>query len=581
MTRAFLAQVILFVLLLRPDSAFPAQILENYASLDAEQTSVYTKENKEISSVLSCSKHRKILCKNMVNGVNTLVQDMFPYENTTYVIKYDFVNKGDIFIPDNCTLYFKGGSICGGRITGSNTRVKYKSIIFDNVDIEGSWNIPVIHANMFAEMGDDNFLPKIFKLCDKNIENTVVIDEGIYNINTRRDGYSIPILESNTTLDIQGTINIESDNRDGGIGFICAGRNIHIKGRGKIVGDREKNISNTEWSPVFFCNNCDYIFFEGITIEDSYGDGIYCRYNCNDVTIKGVTFIRNRRCAIAFNSGRNHTITQCVFIENGGRAPGCAIEFESDGLDIDIPIVNSAIINNYFNRNEKDIVLGAGSTYTDTIIVKGNKSEYPIFSFFSAPDMNSNYVIKNVRIEDNTVIGCNMFVCGCFKNDVIISDNYISTETKDVSIPCLNVKGCIQCRNNTINCPNRPAFENTYGGYYYSKFDIFDNNITANNSILKLQNSNIVGNTFELNHLTLLMYEDSECKNNTINGALNSEFLINLGLNNSHFSSNVIDFKNTTNYGIRIVRKEGQSSIDNNSYKNISASKAVLDMSIR
>lgn len=579
MTKSFLAQLFLFVLLLRPVVAFPTQTLDNKTSIEADQSFLSHKEKNENTSVFSCLKRRLTLRKNMVNGVNTLVSEMFPYENTTYVIKYDFVNTGDIFIPDNCSLYFKGGSIRGGRITGRNTRIKYKSIIFDNVEIEGSWIVPVIHANMFAEMGADNFLPKMFKLCNKNIENTLVIDEGIYNIHTRRDGYSIPILESNTTLDIQGTINIDSDNRDGGIGFICTGSNIHIKGNGKIVGDREKNTSNTEWSPVFFCNNCDNLFFEGITIQDSYGDGIYCRYNCNNVTIKGITFRRNRRCAIAFNSGKNHTISQCVFIENGGRAPGCAIEFESDGQDMDIPIINNYIVDNYFRQNDRDIVLGAGNTYTETVIVKGNKSEYPVSSFLSVPDMKSDYVIKNVSIENNTVIGCSMFLSGCFKNRTIISGNNINTGSTDYKTPCLNIKGNVLLENNTIFCPNRPAFENTYAGIYKSKFDLVNNEITSHNSILQLYDSKIEGNTFNMNHLILYLYDNSECKENVINGTLTSGTLLYLGLSDSDFKSNKVDLNNTPNHGVKLVRKEGHSNMDNNTFKNALTRDVILDSS--
>lgn len=80
---------------------------------------------------------RVVLPKNMVNGVNTLTQDMLykgdpgsrvPNTNTIFVIQYDFVLGEDITIPANCILGFDGGSITGNgegknTIIGNYTRV--------------------------------------------------------------------------------------------------------------------------------------------------------------------------------------------------------------------------------------------------------------------------------------------------------------------------------------------------------------------------------------------------------------------------------------------------------------------------
>lgn len=52
-----------------------------------------------------------ILKKNLVNGVNTLTQEMMSAANTKYVIKYDYVLGEDITVPANCILEFDGGSI--------------------------------------------------------------------------------------------------------------------------------------------------------------------------------------------------------------------------------------------------------------------------------------------------------------------------------------------------------------------------------------------------------------------------------------------------------------------------------------
>lgn len=71
-----------------------------------------------------------ILKKNLVNGVNTLTQEMMSTTNTKYVIKYDYILGEDVTIPENCILEFDGGSISKGTL-----------ILSDNVTIEGNGTI--------------------------------------------------------------------------------------------------------------------------------------------------------------------------------------------------------------------------------------------------------------------------------------------------------------------------------------------------------------------------------------------------------------------------------------------------------
>ena len=74
-----------------------------------------------------------ILKKNLVNGVNTLTQEMINQSNIKYVIKYDFdLSNESINIPENCILEFDGGYLKDGYINLDNCLIKadlYK--IFD------------------------------------------------------------------------------------------------------------------------------------------------------------------------------------------------------------------------------------------------------------------------------------------------------------------------------------------------------------------------------------------------------------------------------------------------------------------
>lgn len=85
-----------------------------------------------------------ILKKNLVNGVNTLIQEMISNVNTKYIIKYNYTLGENIIIPENCILEFDGGSIANSTensysLTGTATKVVnlYNYTIFSNITPTG------------------------------------------------------------------------------------------------------------------------------------------------------------------------------------------------------------------------------------------------------------------------------------------------------------------------------------------------------------------------------------------------------------------------------------------------------------
>ena len=85
-----------------------------------------------------------ILKKNLVNGVNTLTQEMMSTTNIKYVIKYNYILSENITIPENCILEFDGGSIANStentyNLTGTTTKVVnlYNYTIFSNITPTG------------------------------------------------------------------------------------------------------------------------------------------------------------------------------------------------------------------------------------------------------------------------------------------------------------------------------------------------------------------------------------------------------------------------------------------------------------
>ena len=85
-----------------------------------------------------------ILKKNIVNGVNTLTQEMINQTNTKYIIKYNYTLGENITIPENCILEFDGGNIVNSTknsysLTGTSTKVVnlYNYTIFSNITPTG------------------------------------------------------------------------------------------------------------------------------------------------------------------------------------------------------------------------------------------------------------------------------------------------------------------------------------------------------------------------------------------------------------------------------------------------------------
>lgn len=109
-----------------------------------------------------------ILKKNLVNGVNTLTQEMLTQSNAKYVVKYDFILDpdaigGTITIPQDCILEFDGGSLANTQgssisITGQNTCIQADLVkIFNtNVTLIGTWKLKEFYAVWFGLYPDDN-----------------------------------------------------------------------------------------------------------------------------------------------------------------------------------------------------------------------------------------------------------------------------------------------------------------------------------------------------------------------------------------------------------------------------------------
>lgn len=218
-------------------------------SQNAVQNRIITNALKEFGGIpdrsYNAANHngygRKTLKLN--SGSNILVQSDFDSANTIYVISYDFVLGSNITIPSNCILDFDGGSITGvgnyKTITGNNTQIRAdKTEIFNNITIAGTWNCPYITSAWFKDIENSDVLKQVFNFCSDNIQNYVYVEQGTYKVSVSGNGETAITLKSNTTVNIEGTIQMNSNSYPKYYMFNVSGKeNVTIEGSGYLVGD--------------------------------------------------------------------------------------------------------------------------------------------------------------------------------------------------------------------------------------------------------------------------------------------------------------------------------------------------------
>lgn len=124
------------------------------------------------------------------NGV--LSQEMFKDERgrlrsgIIYVIRYDYLLKSDITIPEKCVLVFDGGSLRGAyAIIGSNTGIQADlvKIFNDDVKFKGNWNVKEAYPEWFGAVGDDEDIDNAIALnaCMRSgIAHTISFSKSYY-----------------------------------------------------------------------------------------------------------------------------------------------------------------------------------------------------------------------------------------------------------------------------------------------------------------------------------------------------------------------------------------------------------------
>lgn len=391
-------------------------------------------------------------------------------ENTTYIVRNNFNLRGKtISLPKGCVLLFEGGLVYGGLLIG------------DKMLSEGIYTPEMFGSG--KTKNDNNAIQSALNLC-KNLRM-----DGNYTVyaDTNNTGNACLNVPSDTHIEVNGRLEYKTSTLDSYVIFLVKNvSNVSIKGKGKLIGDKQFHIGKTgEFGfGVGLCQS-NNVLVEGIECYDFWGDAIYLSYRtpvCENIRIKDVYLHDCRRQGISITGGKN-IIVENFRIENIlGTNPQSAIDIENHSAS---PIQNVRVNNGQIINCKQGVIL-QNKPPIDVI----NSKEY------RTNGRLSNISITNVKSTATCLLTHNVIFDYCYSEISIAGPCHIGNSSIGIE-EITNVEGldgsCVvnNCDiyklSNQAGSPKtevtftdcRFSFGESSGGHYYRN---------VNRSLLKFFN---------------------------------------------------------------------------------------------
>lgn len=241
------------------------------------------------------------------------------------------------------------GALLNGTLKGHNTIVEgCHEEVFSNIHFEGTWMIRTIRTSYFSKMEKDNSLVELFSLCNENVENVVVIEEGTYYLALSENDQSGIIVPSNTEVILNGIIKLKENGYSHYNILDVYGNNVSLHGRGEIIGDKSIHTNNEgEWGMGLRIRSSDRVCIYDISISNCWGDCVYIGYDCGKVYVNNCKLHNSRRQGISITSAKSVYITNCEIYNIIGTAPQHGIDIEPNANQtVDSVFINNTNIHN-------------------------------------------------------------------------------------------------------------------------------------------------------------------------------------------------------------------------------------------
>lgn len=267
---------------------------------------------------------------------------------TIYVNGTKDLKGAKCILPNDYTLDLKHGMLSNGYLIGNNTRINCKRGAFNQIKIGGTWHVPVIRTSFFCDLSDINAIESVFALTNPEINNKVYVEKGLYRVAAPSEGAGCIIITDNTTIILDGKIQMIPNSYNGSKVVEIRGNNIEIKGTGTIIGDKEIHQGCTgEWGMGISILASNNIRVSGLVVKNCWGDCVYVGEKSSNIIIENCFLDNARRQGISITSASNVIIRNSRITNIAGTAPEFGIDIEPDKGEYcqDIKVKNVSIYN--------------------------------------------------------------------------------------------------------------------------------------------------------------------------------------------------------------------------------------------
>ena len=158
---------------------------------------------------------------------------------------------------------------------------------------------------------------------------TLVIAEGNYLLQVKKEGGACLKVGDNTELVIDGTLRLTPNPFKSYDIIRVVGRHVNIHGKGSIVGDRSEHTGHEgEWGMGIRMKASSDVRINGLTIADCWGDCIYVGGGSKNTQISNCQLRGSRRQGISITNADSVTIRNCRIENISGTNPQYAIDIE-------------------------------------------------------------------------------------------------------------------------------------------------------------------------------------------------------------------------------------------------------------
>lgn len=244
------------------------------------------------------------------------------------------LNGKQMTIPENTILVGRGGVIKNGTVMGNNTAIESNMAVFSDVSIHGTWVLPEISTSLFANLNRVNSLKDVLALANPEVKNTIIIENGRYEVEALCEKDACLSVCSNTELVLDGSITLMPNSFSMCDVIRLEGENIILRGKGQIVGDKFTHTGTEgEWGMGVRITNAKNVWVSDLTIKDCWGDCIYINKHSMDVEIDNCFLDNGRRQGISVVCADGVTIRNCTITNVGGTNPQYGIDIEPNSKD--------------------------------------------------------------------------------------------------------------------------------------------------------------------------------------------------------------------------------------------------------